>query len=41
MHLLVEAQISRIKSCIDERLLTRKVASRENEGVLIAILVNM
>ena len=36
----VEAQISRIKRCIGERLLTQKLASQENEGVVIANLVN-
>jgi hypothetical protein len=29
---LVEAQISRIKRCLGERLLTQKLASQENEG---------
>ena len=38
---LVEAQISRIKRCISERLLTQKIASQENEGVVIANLVNL
>jgi len=38
---LVEAQISRIKRCVGERLLTRKIASQENEGVVIANLVNL
>jgi hypothetical protein len=37
---LVEAQISRIKRCIGERLLTRRTSSQENEGVVIANLVN-
>ena len=37
---LVEAQISRIKRCIGERLLTQKLASQEGEGVVIANLVN-
>ncbi|MGU7844097.1 transposase [Burkholderia sp. AW33-5] len=37
---LVEAQISRIKRCVGERLLTQKLASQENEGVIIADLVN-
>jgi hypothetical protein len=36
----VEAQISRIKRCIGERLLTQKLASQENEDVVIANLVN-
>jgi hypothetical protein len=36
---LVEAQIPRIKRCIGERLLTQKIASQENEGVVIAHLV--
>jgi hypothetical protein len=38
---LVEAQISRIKRCIGERLLTQKLASQENEGVIIGNLVNL
>ena len=38
---LVEAQISRIKRCIGERLLTQKLASQEGEGVIIANLVNL
>src|SRR6201995_1750287 len=38
---LVEAQISRIKRCIGERLLTQKLASQEGEGVVIANLVNL
>jgi hypothetical protein len=37
---LVEAQISRIKRCIGERLLTQKLASQEGDGVVIANLVN-
>jgi hypothetical protein len=37
---LVEAQISRIKRCIGERLLTQKAASQENEGVVIVNLWN-
>jgi hypothetical protein len=37
----VEAQISRIKRCIGERLLTQKLASQEGEGVVIANLVNL
>ena len=37
----VEAQISRIKRCVGERLLTQKIASQENEGVVIANLVNL
>ena len=37
---LVEAKISRIKRCIGERLLTQKIESQENEGVIIANLVN-
>jgi hypothetical protein len=40
LRALVEAQISRIKRCIGERLLTRRTASQENEGVVIANLVN-
>jgi hypothetical protein len=38
---LVEAQISRIKRCIGERLLTQKLASQQGEGVIIANLVNL
>ena len=38
---LVEAQISRIKRCIGERLLTQKPASREGEGVIIANIINL
>ncbi len=37
---LVEAQISRIKRCIGERLLTQGLASQEGEGVIIANLLN-
>jgi hypothetical protein len=38
---LVEAQISRIKRCIGERLLTQKLASQEDEGVIIANIINL
>jgi hypothetical protein len=38
---LVEAQISRIKRCIGERLLTQKLASQEGEGVIIANIINL
>jgi len=38
---LVEAQISRIKRCIGERLLTHKLASQEGEGVIIANIINL
>jgi hypothetical protein len=38
---LVEAQISRIKRCVGERLLTQKIASQENEGVVIGNLINL
>jgi hypothetical protein len=38
---LVEAQISRIKRCIGERLLTQKLSSQEGEGVIIASPVNL
>ncbi|MFL9989557.1 transposase [Paraburkholderia sediminicola] len=38
---LVEAQISRLKRCVGERLLTQKIASQENEGVIIGNLVNL
>ncbi|MGF6652945.1 hypothetical protein OKW34_003534 [Paraburkholderia youngii] len=37
---LVEAQISRIKRCIGERLLTQELASQEGEGIVIANLLN-
>ncbi|MGF6483181.1 hypothetical protein QFZ91_005408 [Paraburkholderia sp. JPY419] len=37
---LVEAQISRIKRCIGERLLTQELAAQEGEGVIIANLLN-
>ncbi|WP_248295308.1 hypothetical protein, partial [Paraburkholderia sp. UYCP14C] len=37
---LVEAQISRIKRGIGERLLTQELASQEGEGVIIANLLN-
>ncbi|NUY06126.1 transposase [Paraburkholderia sp. JPY169] len=37
---LVEAQISRIKRRIGERLLTQELASQEGEGVIIANLLN-
>ncbi|MEM5299916.1 hypothetical protein VSR82_37310, partial [Burkholderia sp. JPY481] len=37
---LVEAQISRIKRCIGERLLTQELASQEGEGIIIANLLN-
>lgn len=37
----VEAQISRIKRCIGDRLLTQRTASRKNEGVTIANLINI
>ncbi|MEX3683119.1 hypothetical protein AB3X89_39485, partial [Paraburkholderia sp. BR14320] len=33
---LAEAQISRIKRCIGERLLTQELASQEGEGIIIA-----
>ncbi|WP_440030572.1 hypothetical protein [Chromobacterium amazonense] len=38
---LVEAQFSRIKRCIGDRLLTKRTASRQNEGVMIANLINI
>ena len=38
---LVEAQISRIKRCVGERLLTQKIASQENKGVVIGNLINL
>uniref|UniRef100_UPI003F7927C2 hypothetical protein n=1 Tax=Chromobacterium amazonense TaxID=1382803 RepID=UPI003F7927C2 len=38
---LVEAQFSRIKRCIGDRLLTKQTASRKNEGVIIANLINI
>jgi len=37
---LVEAQISRIKRCIGEVLLAQKLESQENEGVVIANIIN-
>ncbi|MEX3683071.1 transposase [Paraburkholderia sp. BR14320] len=37
---LAEAQISRIKRCIGERLLTQELVSQEGEGVIIANLLN-
>jgi len=37
----VEAQISRIKRCIGATLLTQKIASQQNEGVIIANLANL
>jgi hypothetical protein len=37
---LVEAQISRIKRCIGERLLTRRPESQQQEGIAIANLLN-
>ncbi|MGF6971796.1 hypothetical protein QFZ94_000223 [Paraburkholderia sp. JPY465] len=40
MRSLVEAQISRIKRCIGERLLTQELASQEGEGIIIANLLN-
>ena len=38
---LVEAQFSRIKRCIGERLLTHKLASQKNEGIIIANIINL
>ena len=38
---LVEAQISRIKRCIGETLLTHKIESQKCEGVIIANLINL
>ena len=37
----VEAQISRIKRRIGATLLTHKIASQENEGVVIANIINL
>jgi hypothetical protein len=37
----VEAQISRIKRCIGSILLTKKIASQECEGVIIANIINL
>lgn len=37
---LVESQISRIKRCIGSTLLTQKLESQENEGVIIANIIN-
>jgi hypothetical protein len=36
----VEAQFSRIKRCIGNTLLTRKIESQENEGVVVANIIN-
>lgn len=41
LRALVEAQISRVKRCVGERLLTQKIASQENEGVVIANIINL
>jgi hypothetical protein len=38
---LVEAQISRIKRCLGERLLTSKIESQQREGVIIGNLLNL
>jgi len=38
---LVEAQISRIKRCIGETLLTHKIESQKCEGIIIANLINL
>ena len=37
---LVESQISRIKRCIGSKLLTQKIESQHNEGVIIANIIN-
>jgi len=37
---LVESQISRIKRCIAARLLTRRLESRQREGMIIGNLLN-
>jgi hypothetical protein len=37
---LIEAQISRIKRCIGSTLLTQKIESQENEGVIVANIIN-
>ncbi|MGF6781152.1 transposase [Paraburkholderia sp. GAS334] len=41
MRSLIEAQISRIKRWIGATLLTRKIASQENEGMVIANVINL
>lgn len=38
---LVESQFSRIKRCLGERLLTRKLDSQKNEGFIIANIINL
>jgi hypothetical protein len=38
---LIEAQILRIKRCLGATLLTRKIASQEREGVIIANIINL
>ncbi|WP_440030301.1 hypothetical protein [Chromobacterium amazonense] len=37
----VEAQFSRLKRCLGESLKTRRTSSRENEGILLANLLNL
>ena len=37
---LVEAQISRIKRCIGDRLKTQKISSQKREGIIIANIIN-
>lgn len=37
---LVEAQISRIKRCIGSSLLTQKLESQKNEGIIISNIIN-
>nr|WP_253189711.1 hypothetical protein [Paraburkholderia fungorum] len=37
----VETRISRIKRCIGATLLTKRIASQQREGVIIANLINL
>jgi hypothetical protein len=37
----IEAQFSRVKRCIGDRLLTKRTASRKHEGVIIANILNI
>ena len=39
-RVLVEAQISRIKRCIGTSLLTHKIESQKNEGIIIGNIIN-
>ena len=40
-RVLVEAQISRIKKCIGASLLTQKIESQKNEGIIIGNIINL